>query len=47
VKEPAKEGRANRAIEAALAAYFAMPRSAVRIIAGHTSRNKIVEIDRT
>ena len=44
VKEPAKEGKANRAIERALAEYFNVPQSHVRIIAGHTSRDKTVEI---
>ncbi len=44
VKEPAKEGRANRAIERALAEYFKVPPSRVRIVAGHASREKVVEI---
>ncbi len=44
VKEPAKEGRANRAIERALAEHFGVPPSRVRIVAGHTSREKIAEI---
>lgn len=44
VKEPAKEGRANWAIERALAQHFGVAVSRVRIISGHTSRRKIVEI---
>jgi hypothetical protein len=44
VKEPAKEGRANWAVERLLAAYFKVPPSRVRIISGQTSRKKIVEI---
>jgi len=44
VTEPPIEGRANRAIVAALALYFKCAPSGVRIIAGHTSRQKIVEI---
>ena len=40
VKEPAEDGRANRAIEAALAEHFHIPVTSVRIIAGHTSRKK-------
>lgn len=44
VKEPAKEGRANWAIERVLAKHFGVPVSCVRIISGHASRKKIVEI---
>ena len=44
VKEPATEGKANRAIERALAEYFKVSPGEVRIIAGQTSRNKTVEI---
>ena len=45
VKEPAKEGRANDAVERALADHFGISRSRVRIVSGHTSRDKIVEIE--
>lgn len=44
VTEPPIEGRANRAIIAALADYFKCALSSVRIISGHTSRQKIVEV---
>ena len=44
VNEPAKEGKANRAIEEALAEYFNMPVSRVHIVSGHMSRDKVVEI---
>ena len=44
VREPPLEGRANAAIVKALAAHFSVPPSRVRIISGHTSRQKIVEI---
>lgn len=44
VKEPPVEGRANVAIEKALAEYFGVPPARARIISGHTSRNKIAEI---
>ena len=44
VKEPAKEGRANWAIERALGNYFKISPLRVRIISGHQSRRKIVEI---
>ncbi len=44
IKEPASDGRANRAIERALAEYFKVPVSHVRIVSGFTSREKVVEI---
>ncbi len=44
VKEPAQGGKANRAIEKMLAGFFRVPPSRVRIVAGHTSRVKVVEI---
>lgn len=43
VKDPPVQGRANRAIIKALSEYFHTPN--VRIISGHISRNKIVEIN--
>ncbi len=45
VVEGATDGRANRAIEKALARHFGVPPSRVRIVAGHTARDKAVEID--
>ncbi len=44
VKEPAKEGRANRAIEKALAEYLNVAPSRVRIVSGHSAKEKIVEV---
>lgn len=44
VKEPPIDGRANLAIRNALAVYFKTGTSCVKIISGHTSRNKVVEI---
>jgi len=44
VKEPAKEGRANRAIEKAIATYFNIPPSRVRIVRGETSKEKVIEV---
>lgn len=44
VKEPPVKGQANVAIMVALARYFRVPLSSVKIISGHTSRQKIVEI---
>lgn len=45
VKEPAKEGKANRAIESALAEHFGVPSSRVHIVSGQTSRDKVVELE--
>jgi uncharacterized protein (TIGR00251 family) len=39
-----REGRANQAVIEALADYFRVARSRVRIVRGLTSRHKIVEI---
>ncbi len=44
VKEPPVEGRANRAIEKALADFLNYPPYQVRIVSGFTSRQKIIEI---
>jgi len=44
VVEPPVKGKANEAIRNALAVYFKTGSSCVRIVAGHTSRNKIIEI---
>ncbi len=44
VRERPLGGAANRAIERALAEYFHVPPSSVRIVSGHASREKIVEI---
>lgn len=44
VREPATEGRANRAIERALAEHFGVPPSRVAIVKGHASREKVVEV---
>ena len=42
VKEPPVNGMANRAIVKALSEYFHTPN--VRIVSGHTSRQKVVEV---
>ena len=44
VKEPPVKGKANEAIRNALAVYFKTGSSGVKIVAGYTSRNKIIEI---
>ncbi len=44
VKEPPREGRANWAVERAMGKYFGVPSSSVRIVSGHTSREKVIEV---
>ncbi len=44
VTEPPVQGRANRAIIAALANHFNVSTSHVNIVSGHTSRQKVMEI---
>lgn len=45
VRERAVDGAANDAVVKLLAAHFGVPKSRVRIVRGHTSRQKLVEID--
>jgi hypothetical protein len=44
VTAPPVDGAANTAVVAALATMLEMPRTAVRVVEGATSRNKSVEI---
>ena len=44
VAAPAREGRANRALVDLLAESLGVPRSAVTILRGQTSRDKVVEV---
>ena len=44
VKEPPKEGRANRAVIQALAGYFHVALSRAVIVSGWTHREKIIEV---
>lgn len=44
VKEPPVKGKANEAIKNALAIYFKLASSRVKIVSGYSSRNKIIEI---
>jgi uncharacterized protein (TIGR00251 family) len=44
VKEPAKEGKANRAVIKLLAAHFKVTQGQVVISSGFGSRNKIIKI---
>lgn len=45
VREPAVEGKANKAVTELLAKYFEVPGSHVQLISGHKSRLKRFEID--
>ncbi|MCX6721011.1 MAG: DUF167 domain-containing protein [Candidatus Staskawiczbacteria bacterium] len=45
VKEPPEKGKANEAIRNALAVYFKIGSSSVKIISGYSSRNKTIEIN--
>ena len=44
VKAPAKDGRANWAVERALAAHFGIAPSRVRLVSGAASRQKVFDI---
>jgi len=44
VKEPPKNGKANEAIIKALAEYFNVSQSAVRLVSGFSSKQKTFEI---
>ena len=44
VKEPPVQGRANLAIRNALAIYFKTGTANVKIVSGHISRSKIIDI---
>ncbi len=44
VKEPPEKGKANGAIRNALAVYFKISSARVKIVAGYSSRSKIIEI---
>lgn len=45
VREPAREGKANQAVIDLLACHFGVPKSAIKILRGQSSRNKIIEIE--
>jgi len=44
VKEPPKEGKANKAVMRALAHHFKVPQSSVKISSGIKSKEKIIDI---
>ncbi len=45
VKSPPREGKANSELTEVLAEYYGVPKSRVRIVRGHRSRDKVVEIE--
>jgi uncharacterized protein YggU (UPF0235/DUF167 family) len=45
VREPALDGKANRAVIELLADYYDVPKSSIEILRGHTSNHKIVAVD--
>lgn len=46
VKEKAQDGKANSAAIKLLSKYLGIPKVRISIIRGHTSRNKIISIDK-
>lgn len=44
VKEPPKEGKANKAVMKALAHHFKVPQDSLEITRGHKSKEKIIDI---
>ncbi len=44
VREPAKDNQANKAVLAAVAAFYEIPANKLRLIAGHRAMNKTVQI---
>ena len=45
VAEAPERGRANDAVVALLASTLSLARSDVRVVSGHTARDKVVELD--
>ncbi|MFP3898468.1 MAG: DUF167 domain-containing protein [Dehalococcoidia bacterium] len=44
VKEPPREGRANRAVIKLLAEHLGLPQSSVKIVSGLRSRSKLIDV---
>ena len=44
VKEPPVDGRANEGVERAMASFLNIPPSDVRVVSGHTSKKKVIEV---
>ena len=45
VRAPARDGAANRAVIEALAEFFAIAKSSLRIVRGHSARKKQIKMD--
>ncbi|MFN8186809.1 MAG: DUF167 domain-containing protein [Gaiellales bacterium] len=45
VAAPPERGRANEAVVVLLAETLGVPRQAVRVVAGQTGRDKVIEVD--
>jgi len=45
VREPARDGKANQAVLDSLAHHLGVPKSRIKILRGHSSRHKVIEID--
>jgi uncharacterized protein (TIGR00251 family) len=45
VSEPPEDGRANEAVLRLLAQALDVPRATVALVSGHSSRDKVVELD--
>ncbi len=45
VKEPAERNLANKRVVQIIGAHFKLPSSKVRIITGHRSRTKVLDVD--
>ena len=46
VQAPPERGRANDEVVSLLAHALGVPRSEIRVVSGHTTRDKVVELDR-
>ncbi len=44
VREEARQGAANKGVLRVMARYFDLPQGSIRMVRGHTSQNKILEI---
>lgn len=47
VREPAVEGKANKAVAELLADYYGVPKSNIQIVSGHKSRLKRFQVQTT
>jgi len=45
IAAPPERGRANNALAELLSGALAVPRSSVRVVSGHASKTKVVEVD--